>query len=408
MLAERAAVRVAIAMLTVGALVAGGLRVWSAEGNLADALVILRETRDATVIDPGGAARVAVEGESLRPGAVVTTGTAGAATLDVRGRRVRLAPTTTVAVPDGAVTELRRGAILVDRRRGPTLSVRIGDLTLDDVAPGALRVDRGFSVRIAVYAGGARARTTDRRLEIPRLHQVAVAGRALPDRAEPLRLSGDSWEREVIPEVSAADAVLTRLARGIDADPRLNDPARLTLLPAVYRESIDGLPAETGRSEALLPVAIGLAAQEGAEDESVALAGRLRREGGSWGVVAALLSARSTEVSRRLAGLFAARSAGAPVAVAGPRGGTIRPGEPQPGTSAEPGSPPSSRPSPRPTASPTSSPSPSSTVDQVVDTIRRLLPTPSALPGVASPSPEPVQSPSPSPGLLSRVADLLR
>ncbi|HVE64587.1 MAG TPA: hypothetical protein VNB94_12400 [Mycobacteriales bacterium] len=404
MLAERGPVRVAIGLLVVSSLLTGGLRVWSAEGDLADATVILRGIRDATVVDPGAGGRPGVEGESLRQGAVVTTGAAGTATLDVRGRQVRLAPTTTVAVPDGAVAELRRGAVLVDRRTGPTVSVRVGDVILDEVAPGALRIERGFSVRVAVLSGGARARTTDRRLAIPRLHQVAVAGRALPDRAEPLRLTGDDWEREVIPDVTAADVVLTRLARGIDADPSLRRPARLTVLPALYRSAVSGLPSGTGRSEALLPVAIGLTSRQDTAEAAVALASRLRREGGSWGVVAALLSARSADVSRRLAGLLdGARSGSRAVAIGEVGGGRIGPGPaigpdpaapaPQPRPSGPSAAPtPGPRPSGSPSGSPSPSPSPRSTVDQVVDTIRRLLPTPTPIPAV----PPPVPSASPS------------
>jgi len=403
---------VAIALLVIGTLVTGGWRVWSAEGDLADAAVLVAGARQATVTNPGGAPRPAVDGESLAKGAVVTTGAAGAVTLDVRGRQIRLAPSTTVVVPDGAVAELRRGTVLVDRRRGPSVSVRIGDVTLDQVATGVLRADRGFSVRVVVYSGGARARTTDRRLDVPRLHQMAVAGQALPDRAQPLQLTGDDWEREVIPDVSAADAVLSRLARGIDADARLGAPARLAVLPAVYRAAVAGLPPDAGRSEALLPVAIGLAAQDGPSDTAVARADRLRRDGGSWGVVAGLMSSRTADVSRRLADLLSQGSS--TVAIGGPAGALGGSGEPRPASSASPGPSASPRPSPRPSAGATSAPSPSptptpsSTVDQVVDTIRRLLPTPAAtLVPTSAPAPSAGAAlPTPTPLVISGVAPI--
>jgi len=382
--------RVAVAAVAALVVTAVGVRLWSADGDLRDADVVLRAGNGVTVTLPGGVVRSAVDGESLPRGAVVATGPGATATLDVRDRLIVLAPDTTVGVPDGSAADLRRGSILVDRRRGPDVSVTAGAVVLDEVDEGAVRVDRGFSVRVSVFSGAVRARTSDRELEIPRLYQAAVAGRALPDRPTPLRLTGDDWEQRVIPAVTSADAELSQLARGIDQDRRLTDSTQVQLLPAAYRGALFELPTGAGRSEALLPVAIGLAVDDG----SVGDARRLRSAGGSWGVVAALVGARTADVSARLSELLAGpgeQQRGEPV-VGGPTGSDDN--GPQPTTSSGPRpTPTSGRPSP--TRSPSASPSPSPSSSDALSPIRDLLPSaspsstasPSSLPLLGSPRP---------------------
>lgn len=393
--------RASFAALVAMVVLIASLRVLTAEGDLRDADVVLRAGAGVTVTPPGGVARPAVDGESLPRDAVVTTGPGSTATLDVRDRLVLLAPETTVAVPDGAITDLRRGSVLVDRRKGPGLTLRAGALVLDEIEEGAVRVDRGFSTRVSVYSGGARATTSDRRLGVPRLHQAAVAGRALPDRPTPLRLMGDDWESLVIPAVTAADAELSQIARGIDRDVRLTDSSRVEVLPAVYRGALTELPSGAARSEALLPVAIGLAV----DSTRVPRARQLRGEGGSWGVVAALVGARTASVSARLAQLLAEpgeqAAVGAPVAGAPASSDTGVPGSPPVGSPS-----PSARPSgPRPSGSPaaSASPSPSPSSSDVVDTIRELIPseTPSATPVIVL-STRALSSPAPTaPGVAT-------
>ncbi|HVE98911.1 MAG TPA: hypothetical protein VNA12_07005 [Mycobacteriales bacterium] len=391
--------RAALGLFVALSLLAGGWRVLSARGDLRDAEVVLRDAVDVTV-SSGTTRRAGVPGESLPPGATVSTGAAGSATLDVRDRLVRLAAATAVGVPDGATVQLTRGSILVDRRNGPEVTVRAGLLVIDEVDSGGLRVDRGFSTRVSVYSGGARARTSDRRIDVPRLHGVGVAGRALPDRPAPLRLTGDLWEREIIPQVVAADVTLTRLAKGLDTA-RTVPAGAVEVLPAVYRDALASLPSNAGRSEALLPVAIGEAAG-GAEEVVRSL--DLRAAGASWGVVAALVGARSADVAAELSRLIRRADPSA-----GP--GTVAAGDPteapdfgpEPGPTATPNR--SGRPgqSPRPTPSRSSGPSPSSSPspsEGVVETIRRLLPS-----GSPTPTP-PALVPSPvgvGPLVLTRV-----
>lgn len=382
-LLRHGATRVVIAGLLVLSLITGAWRVIWAQGDVRGADVVLSEAVDVTVV-LGGVSRPGVVGESVPRGAVVATGPAGAATLDVRDRLVRLGIDTTVDVPDGATLQIRRGRILVDRRRGPGITVLAGPLVVDEIARGGLRVDRGFSTRVTVYSGGARVGIADRRLDVPRLHLVSVAGRALSDRPTPLRLTGDAWEREIVPDVVSADVTLSRLARGIDA---AAEPAgHPTVLPAAYRAALVALPPDAGRSEALLPVAIGRAA--GGTDRIINRAQQLRSDGASWGVVAALVGARSAEVAAELASLISrtTRPAEGPVAGPAPDGDVAAPtsapsAQPQPSSSARPSPGTPSRPSGSPSPSPSPSPS-----EGLVDTIRRLLPSGSPTPPAVVPT----------------------
>ena len=401
--------RAAIALVAALAMAATGLSLVSRDGDLRDADAVLRTSGAVTVLLPGGATRPAIDGETLPRGAVVTTGTGSSATIEVRERLVRLAPETTVMVPDGAAADLRRGSILVDRRKGPGITVRAGAVTVDEVDEGAVRVDRGFSVRVSVLSGGARATTSDRGLDVARLYQVAIAGRALPDRPTPLRLTGDDWEELVIPAVTSADAELSQLARGIDVDVRLAAPTRVQILPAAYRGALAELPRGVGRSEALLPVAIGLAV----DSSRVSTARQLRAEGGSWGVVASLVGARTGAVSARLAELLAGPGEGQPTG--GPlAGGTAGPGVlPTGGTDRPDPSP--TRPRPSRTPGPSGSPSPSPSSTDVVGTIRELIPsgTPTAtplqgFPRPASPTPATPVPPTPTPAPDTGLAGILK
>ena len=334
-------------------------------GSVRDEEVSLAGVRDAVVVS-GGAERTASDGTSLKKGDRVRTGPSGSATLVVRDRRVLLAPATEVVVPDGATVDLARGAVLVDRRRGPGVTVTAGDTTVDEIGTGALRIERRLTVLVAGVSAASRVRTvTGQRLELGRLHQVAVSGRALPREAVPLQLRHDAWERAVTPALLADDDRLNALAAGLDG-PAAIVPA--SLVP----------PRGVRASDALLPQAIGRAAGKDAE-----AARSLRARGGSWGVVAALLGTSAIDVAPALEAVLRGE-APAPGPSASPtRGGIVagpspRPGDPRPQptgsprptptrSSGTPG-PPSTSPTPSPTTSPTES---------LEDVIGDIIPTPS-------------------------------
>lgn len=373
------------------ALIAAGVAL-SAGGDVADLPVRLSSLRAVTVVSADGSVRSVDDGDTLRRGDTVRTGPDGSAVMTVERRRVVLAEESEVVVPDGASLDVRRGSVLLDRRRGPGLTVVAGDVRLDRIDPGAVRVDRSYVVQVSVYAGRTRVRTsTGRQLTLTSLRTVGVAGRTLPTAGRPLSLSTPPhpWERDVLPGVVAADAALTRLAAGrIDAT--LKTAARARSYVAAFADVLSDVTADAPASEAVLPVAIGRAARDDrAERARVASARDLRADGGSWGVVAAIADARSGDVASRLEALLAGAEVGAdggtgPTSGPGPDGGGGAgpgdgTGQPSPAAS---GGRPSRSPAP-PSGSPSPTPSPSASpnaVEELVEDVEELVPTPSLPP----------------------------
>ena len=354
-----------VPLIAVSAALAAGVLTGCNVGSVRDADVSLAGVRDAVVVS-GGTERTASDGTKLGKGDRVRTGKSGSATLVVRDRRVVLAASTEVVVPDGATVELARGALLVDRRRGPGVTVDAGDTTVDSIGTGALRVERRFSVLVAALSATSRVRTaTGQRLDLPALYQVAVAGRALPREAVPLQLRHDDWERGVIGSILADDTRLNALAASLDGP---GAPS----IPAAYKPA-----SGTRASDAVLPEAIARAARKDA-----ARARDLRARGGSWGVVAAILGTSAVRVGTTLAAVLdgtPAPAQGGPSPTPVVAGGSPRPVV-EPSGSPSPGRPQPTRPGstggPRPTTSPTPSPSTSPT-DTLEDVIGQIIPTPS-------------------------------
>ena len=352
-----------------GAVLVAGLLAGCSGGDPRDAAVVLSGVRAATVTSAAGSVVPARDGMRLSDRDRVTTAANGAATLTARDRQVLLAGATEVTVPDGASLEVRKGSVLVDRRRGPGIDVTVAEVRVSDIAPGAVRIDRGFTVGVRVYSGSAEVRTTSgRRADVGALYGLRAAGTALPTPT-PLELVHDAWEREVIESVVLVDERLTAIARDLDATPRT------TAVPALFGAA----PVIGPTSESVLPVAIGRAARiRGDEAQRVQRARELRDARGSWGVVAALLEAPQLDIGRFLDQL----TAGGGASVGGP-GGTGAPGSgggAQPGTT--PGPAPTSSPGPTGSASPSPTPSPTTPsptpdpVESVIASVEDLLPTP--------------------------------
>ncbi|HZG94890.1 MAG TPA: hypothetical protein VEZ46_09265 [Mycobacteriales bacterium] len=308
----------AAACVLAAALAASGLASCS-RGSTRSERHRLVAPREVTVVEADGARHAGVDGERLRPGATVLTAPAGAVALAVRGRRVVLAGDSTVAVVDGGAVDVRRGRVLVDRRRGPDLRVSAGGVTVEQFRSAAVRVERGLDLRVSALTGTAVVRSESARTApLPALHQVTVVGAALPSAAAPLALLRDDWERATIERVVATDELLERLAR--DVDTGVGTAARATTVVAALAPVAGTLPAGAPASEALLPAAIGRAGRGGTPAERHAAAAALRGRGGSWGVVAALLDARGLDVARTAAVLMTAEEQGGeePIIAIGP------------------------------------------------------------------------------------------
>ena len=387
---------VGISVLLAGVLLSA-VGVAALRGSTAAADTVLARGADALLELADGSTRPAVEGAKVPRGATVRAGRTGAE-LDTRGRRVHLGADTAVTVVDGARQVLRTGFVLVDSSDAPGLELQGAAATVTTADGSLVRVDGGALTRVGVLRGDAAVvRATGRRasVELPTYYQVQVTTGGLPGSTTPFVLTpGDTIERRLASDLVGADEDLNALGSRLDA----GGEAGRVVLAAVTEQLAD----RTGPEAPLTYLVASAARTGGALPDRFGEVAALRAEGGSWGVVAAIVAAPVSGVSAALDALLAPESA--PV-LAGPPldiGAVLDldgdgSSDGGPATPAAPASP-----APRPTSgggaspSPAPSPSPSVTdpvtavVDDVVDTVLDLIsPSPAPVRGSSSPTPTP-------------------
>ena len=387
----RATTPLRTAGLVTAALVASTL-VSGCGSSLAAATTTLAGVADARVVHIDGAVVQAADGMRLRRGDVVRTGPAGRAELHTRGRVVYEGSDAAVQVLDGARSDLRHGAVVVDAHRGPGLALTIAGLRVSAPSGSALRAERSVTVRVAALDGDVPVDSvTGRHLDVGALTQAVVGGDALPQSTAdtPLRLTDDDGEARAVPVLVRDDLALNSLAAGIDG----TGGSVVRVVTAGWHAGLQQLPSGVAGSEQVLPIVI--AASSGADPASrYAQAVRLRQDGASWGVVAHRLHTSSDAVLAALQryekGAAGGQVGTIPAALAylagGAHGGL--PGSPGSGggTSGSGGG--------GGTSGPKASPSPSGSTDPVGGTIDKVLTlVPSPLP-TASASPLPTTAPS--------------
>jgi len=386
----------ALAVMCVGVL--GSPLLTGCGGSLASATTTLAGIRNAAVVHADGTAVPAVDGLRLRAGDVVRTAADGRAELRTRGRVVYEGSDAAVQVLDGARSDLRHGAVVVDSQHGPGLSLTVAGLQVSAHAGSALRAERSVTVRIAALAGGTDVvSVTGRHLDVGALTQAVIGGDALPDStaSTPLRLIDDDGEARSVPSLVRDDLALNQLAAGIDSTG--DDTARV-VTAAWHTGRLAALPTGVARSEQLLPVVIA-AASGGDTMSHYDAAVDLRKRGASWGVVAHRLGTTSSAVLAALQAFekgaatgqvgsvpaalaYLASVASGPTAHGNGTGGGSNGGGRSPNGGGSSGS-------PQPTTSSSGSPDP---VGGTIDTVLKLLPTP--LPTVSPTSLLPVQIPT--------------
>jgi len=372
---------------------AGGLAVLTASvttlvvrtGDPATADSYLKDARDVAVVLSDGTLAIGHDGMRVPNGATVRTGATGGARVVTAGRDVYLGSLSTVLVTDGVHQELQRGQVIVDGRGGArlTLGTRAGSA---DLPEGSLaRLELGPVLRIGVFAGEASLTAAGRQAtsHVPALYQIQAPYTGLPGKATPLALTDDAWERQLAAELVNADQDLNALARGLAGT---DGVTVLQAAPVVLRRVA---PTSTDRGEQALSVAVAQASRRSAPvADTLSFVQTARDEGGSWGVVAALVTARGTAVSALLDTVLAPPGPSPAVVIAGPSGG---PDGLSPTPSPNGGSPSSHGPSssPTPSRSPSGRPStsPTTPADDLVTTLTNLL----------SPSPSPGSEASPRP-----------
>lgn len=388
------------------AVLAGGLTVFTTAAvtlvvgldDAASADTYVSAVTRAVIALPDGSEKPAKIGALVPHGAQVRTGQGGGARLTTSGRDVYVGALSSVRVLDGVREVLDKGLVMVDTRSGPRLSLRTKAGTVAAPSGALVRVEQNIAtLRVAVYDGASAVTAADRRAttSVPTLHQVRVpyGGVPLPTTALALTVqdgSYDPWEQRLASNLVQADIDLNGFASG------LNGGDGLAVLRAVSVSfSTVLLPGRT-RGEQALAVAVAQKARlHKALDDNLAEVEKDRGDGGSWGVVAAIVRARVTDVTGVLSTTLPQLAQGPGTVVVPTASAGVAPSG---GPSVGPTSPPTSTKTPTatPTRSATPSPSPN-VVGDVVRTVLKLVPTP---------TPSPLTAPVSTPTRLLQIGPI--
>ncbi|HVS67037.1 MAG TPA: hypothetical protein VHE56_00685 [Mycobacteriales bacterium] len=281
---------------------AAGVVVVATDGStpVANADTVLGVVKDARISSPSGATRVAVSGERLVNGDVVTTGAHGSAQLITRHRTTYLGGLGALAVLNGGRQKLRHGTAVVDALHGPQLDLVLSGSVVTVFHGSATEAARGPSTRVGALAGPATITSVSgRRLTLTALSQAVLSGDAVPGGTTPLHLTDSPHEFSVVPALVKDDIALKTLARGIDTTGR----STAHVVEASWSGMTQPVPDRVNRSERVLPVLIADSTHGGSAQQRYNSAVAWRAQGGSWGVVLHLLSGRASAVESTLAAL---------------------------------------------------------------------------------------------------------
>jgi hypothetical protein len=353
----------------------------------------------AQITLPNGEQKEATTGAKLPRGATLRTGDAGGARLSTAGRDVYVGALSTLKVLDGVRQQLDRGLLMVDTRSGPrlTLATTAGAGTVAAPEGALARVEQNVAtLRLAVYSGTASITAAGRSATapVPALRQVRIPYGGVPEAITALSLTVkngvyDTWEQRLASSLVQADIDLNAFATGLNGT---DGQAVLQAAPVAMR-SMTLLGRTTG--EQALSVAVAQKARlRQSVSENLAEVEQHRGDGGSWGVVAAIVRAPVTEVTQVLGASLDDPVTTPPLLAGGPRSGGSVDGS---GGGSRPTSSPT--PAPLPTRTPVivdpppPPPPPRTVIDEAVDAVASALPTP-------------VPTPTPTPGLLRQVLEL--
>ena len=397
----------------LAAVLVSAVGVAALRSDTADADTVLVRGDGVTFELADGTTRPGEVGEAVPRGATVRAGVTGAE-LQTRDRKVLLGGQTAVTVLDGVRQELLSGFVLVEASDAPGLELQTPAAAVTTADDSLVRVDAGSLLRVGVLRGDAAAvRAVGRRAtaQVDTYFQVQVPAGGLPGPSTPFVLTpGDAYERRLAADLVRADEDLNALASRLDSDGSAGRAVTVALT-----DELDGVAVAPG-SEGAVGYLIARASDETDLATGYTTVRGLREDGGSWGIVAAIVSAPVDEVSAALGALLdpgtvpvvASRplDADAVLDLGGSSGG-------------EPTTPDGPRPAPQPTGGgggggtpdnpePTPTPSPTEPTDPVTDVVDDVVDTVTDL---IDPSPSPTSSaprvPDPVLPVLDPVLDPL-
>lgn len=373
--------------------------------DLASAQTFVTNATQADIKLADGTQRPAAVGDLVPHGASVLTGKSGGARLTTEGRDVYLGAQSTLRVVDGLHQQLSRGLAMLDTRSGPrvTLQTALGAGTVNAGEGALTRVEQNVgTLRLAVYEGASSITAAGRQATttVPALRQVRVPYGGVPEPLTALALSVkdatyDAWEQRLAANLVQADIDLNGFAAGLNG---VDGVFVLNAAPASLRETPFG---GVSRGEQALAVAV---AQKGRlhsnPQDNLREVVRDRADGGSWGVVAAIVRAAVSDVTSVLGSSLDDPSTPGDVLAGGP----VATGTPQSRPTGDSVSKP-----PRPSGGPTmNTTSPPVTKDPVDEAVRGIVESVPRTPPSPAPTPTPTPTPStpvpgPAPGPLSAI-----
>ena len=392
----------------VAVLLAGVVALAFTSQDLASAQTFVTSTTRADIVLANGTELPARIGAVVPRGAVLRTSQAGGARLTTEGRDVYVGADSTVRVVDGLHQTLERGLVMIDTRSGPalTLATTLGAGTVNAPVGALSRVEQNVgTLRLAVYDGSSSITAAGRQATttVPALHQVRVPYDGLPEPGTALALTVrngvyDAWEQRLAANLVQADTDLNSFASGLDG---VDGLSVLNAAPASLRETVVvGLT----RGEQALAVAVAQKARLHHDAEAnLREVDRDRTDGGSWGVVAAIVEAPVSDVTSVLGS-----SLDNPATPTGTLAGGPLPGGPVPTRQSGGGGGQSTTPAVTPTHSPktTHSPTPPPSQNPVDAAIKKVT---GSLPPTPTAPPTPVPTPVPPSGpLATLVSSLLK
>ncbi|MCU1588681.1 MAG: hypothetical protein JWN31_2174 [Frankiales bacterium] len=373
----------------VAVLMAAALSLVLTSPDPASAATFVTSVTHGEIVYADGTERAATIGAKLPGGASLRTGDGGGARITTDGRDVYIGALSTVTVVDGVHQTLQRGLVMIDAHSGPalTLATSVGAGTVNAPTGSLARVEQNVgTLRLAVYRAEASITAQGRQATrtVSALHQVLVPYGGVPESPTALALTikngvYDTWEQRLAADLVQADVDLNSFALGLNGNDGL---LVISAAPASLRENLQGR-----RGEQALTVAVAQKARANAGDVSKNLVEvqRDRSDGGSWGVVAAIVRATVSDVTSVLGSSL--DDPGNPTVIAIPRARQAG-GEPQAAVTAVPTRTPGSTPSRRPTTRPT--PGSTDPVQQAVNQVTGMLP-PTPTPPVPTPTLAPAQ-----------------
>jgi hypothetical protein len=284
-------------LLTVSLIAAAAAYFAFVSGGI-DEMTLILESGRATVERDGHEIRVEDE-QDLDEGDLIRID--GVARLRLAGdRHAFLEGRSRISVTNDHALDAHAGSVRVQSVHGDVFRVSFGDVEAT-ATDSNFRVDQGVgSTRVGTYLGSVSLSTPgEPDLRVPQYFEAAIAVGDLPDSTRPYRFDlDDVWDSVFLDSVIEVDDELTRTASALSGQLVGGSGPSLGYFNGLAKQDVDFMRRYLKRAtdELLIGFTIADNTRSGSMKRSFTRAFRLRDQGGRWGLIAAILDARTTSV----------------------------------------------------------------------------------------------------------------